>query len=355
MKTKSFAHSALLRSRLENQSDSLLMKRPSLFVRASVTLAALALAASVLPPAMAQPLPPSVVSQYQSLVGPRVEALTVLGGDYGVAGAKYKTTGDGNSNTHIDVSKFGGSGDVGDPMPLGDLGVGWQPRLQGSMGTLNAERKFTEGTLNGDRNKYETFAIQFGGGARFWFNDQFSIAPTIMGMYGHTRNSYEAESPFGQTYAPRAGQMGLINWNIDTWTVRPAVNAQYVFVFGRTLVTLASDFTYFHTESFNSSSSVIDVNGDSEAWRNLIDVDVPTGVELFGHELRTGGFFARTEFFGDLEDGLNTDHMYEVHGRVVLDFLNQLWKVQWIGLGASYLWGSNFEGYSIGADVAFRF
>jgi len=29
--------------------------------------------------------------------------------------------------------------------------------------------------------------------------------------------------------------------------------------------------------------------------------------------------------------------------------------VQWIGLGASYLWGSNFEGYSIGADVAFRF
>ena len=41
---------------------------------------------------------------------------------------------------------------------------------------------------------------------------------------------------------------------------------------------------------------------------------------------------------------------------VVLDYLNQLWKVQWIGLGGSYLWGHNgFHGYSIGLDVAFRF
>jgi hypothetical protein len=347
--------SAPFYTNLENQSDPLFMNRPPLFPRVTARLALLAFAASIAPSAMSQTLPPNVVSQFQNLVGPRVEALTVLGGDYGLSGAKYKTTGGGNSDTHIDVSKFGGSGDVGDPMPLGDLGVGWQPRLQGSMGTLNAEKKFTDGTLNGDRNKYETFAIQFGGGARFWFNDQLSIAPTFMGMYGHTRNSYEAESPFGQRYAPQAGQMGLINWNIDTWTIRPALNAQYVFVFGRTLLTLASDFTYFHTESFNSSSSVYSVNGDSETWRNLIDVDVPTGVQLFGHELRTGGFFARTEFFNDIEQGLNTDHMYEVHGRVVLDFLNQLWKVQWIGLGASYLWGSNFEGYSIGADVAFRF
>jgi hypothetical protein len=44
-----------------------------------------------------------------------------------------------------------------------------------------------------------------------------------------------------------------------------------------------------------------------------------------------------------------------VHGRLALDFLNQLWKVQWIGIGASYLFGSNITGWSVGADVTFRF
>ena len=57
-----------------------------------------------------------------------------------------------------------------------------------------------------------------------------------------------------------------------------------------TAFTLSSEPTYFYTESFRSSSPNLNVNGDSEAWVNKIDVDVPLGVELFGHELRTGLF-----------------------------------------------------------------
>jgi len=81
----------------------------------------------------------------------------------------------------------------------------------------------------------------------------------------------------------------------------------------------------------------------------------PLGVELFGHELRTGGYFSRTELYDGLEQGLNTDYYYEAHGRLVLDFLDQLWKVQWIGIGYSYMWSDDFHGWSVGADVTFRF
>jgi hypothetical protein len=45
----------------------------------------------------------------------------------------------------------------------------------------------------------------------------------------------------------------------------------------------------------------------------------------------------------------------EVHGGLVLDFLNQPWQAQWIGIGGSYFWGSNSNGWSVGGDVAFRF
>lgn len=48
-------------------------------------------------------------------------------------------------------------------------------------------------------------------------------------------------------------------------------------------------------------------------------------------------------------------HLYEIHGRLVLDFLDRLWKVNWLGIGASYAWGPNITGWTAGADVKFKF
>jgi Solitary outer membrane autotransporter beta-barrel domain len=296
------------------------------------------------------------LSEFKNTVGSRVEATTILGGDYGLSGGAFTSVNNNDGNVDINITKFGGMGDIYPIRPLGELGIGWQPQLQGSMGYFTGTKHYNENSiLNGDQNENKTFAIQFGGGARFWFSDSFSIAPTVMGMYGHTENDYTANSDATRALVPSAEKLGLINWNVDTWTVRPALDLQYQYTWHRTIFTLSSDLTYYYTESFNSSSSDVDVNGNSESWISKLDVDVPLGVELFGHELRTGGFYSRTQLYDGLREGLNTDYVNEAHGRLVLDFLDQLWKVQYIGVGVSYLWSDNFNGWSIGADVAFRF
>jgi len=295
------------------------------------------------------------INDFKNTIGARVVSATILGGDYGVGGGAYTGGNNNSGNVDLNISKFGGMGDIYPIRPLGDTGIGWAPQLQGSMGYLTATKHYNSGTvLDGDQNENKTFAVQFGGGARFWFNDNFSIAPTFMGMYGHTENNYTANSAATQSLVPAAQKAGLIDWNVDTWTVRPALDLQYQYTWHRTIFTLSSDLTYYYTEGFSGSESV-DVSGNSESWDNKLDVDIPTGVELWGHELRTGGYFSRTELYDGLEQGLNSDYMYEGHGRIVLDFLNQLWKVQWIGIGYSYMWGNNFSGWSIGADIAFRF
>ena len=294
-------------------------------------------------------------NQFNSVTGSRVETLTIFGGDYGLTGGNYRSYRQQDGKAEIGVNKFGGAGDIGDPQPIGDTGIAWQPRLQGSMGTVETKKVYNSGELEGDTTKFNTFAIQFGGGGRFWFGDHLSLAPTFMGMYGHTENEYDARSVFGKSNYSEADQIGLINWSADTWTVRPAANIQYVYTWHRTIFTLSSDYTYYHTESFNTSTSNLKINGDSESWANKIDVDIPLGKQLWGHELRTGGYFSRNQLFDGLKSGMGTDHLYEIHGRVVLDFLGELWKVQWIGIGYSYLWGGPVSGYSIGADIAFRF
>jgi hypothetical protein len=319
-------------------------------VCAAAVLAWLWLAA---PPAQAQ----ITADDVRNMMGSRIEAATILGGDFGVSGASINSV---SGDNKLSISKFGGSGDIGDPMPLGETGIGWQPRLQGSMGTLSSQQytfPSANPNLQGAKMTYESFAIQFGGGARFWFDDHLSLAPTIMGMYGHTYNNFIIRnSAITPAQVQAAKDAGLVDWYADTWTIRPAMNIQYVYTWRRTIITLSSDPTYFHTESFHTSNPDLDVNGNSWTFQNKIDVDVPLKKNLFGHELRTGGYFSRTEFTGDIKDGLGgNDHLYEVHGRLVLDYLNQLWKVKWIGIGGSYLWGRTFDGYSFGVDVAFRF
>lgn len=55
----------------------------------------------------------------------------------------------------------------------------------------------------------------------------------------------------------------------------------------------------------------------------------------------------------DIKRGMNPGHLYRIHPRRVLDYLGELWKVQWIG--GSYMWGGPLSGWSFGASIAFRF
>lgn len=314
---------------------------------------------SGLPIAAQAQISPAQETQIQNNIGARVEALTILGGDFGLSDGTFHSGSARRSGPPSDVetgvTKLGGDGEVGDPMPLGDLSVGWQPRIQGNMGWLESSSYPRSPQQLGDSSVLETFAIEFGGGARFWTSQRLSFAPTVMVLYGRTVDTYSAQSAFGLRNLAQLRRLGVVDWSIDTWTVRPAVNVQYVVALDRALITFSSDPTGFFTRGFNRSNVHVTVGGDSGYVTNKIDLDVPLDIELYGHELRSGGYLSRTDLLGDLQKGLDVQHLYELHGRIVLDFLNQLWKVQWLGLGASYIWGTNINGWTVGADVAFRF
>jgi hypothetical protein len=323
-------------------------------------LAAAGMIFALLPGVGRSQISPQQSNQLQTMLGARIEALTILGGDFGLSDGHYSSAAPsgfpgGPSSTDLSVTKLGGAGELGDPQQLGELGVGWQPRLQGNMGYLESTNYLHGSLLHGDVSKFRDFAIEFGGGARFWVSDALSFAPTFMGMYGRTSNEYTVNSAFMRANFALARQTGLVDWKVNTWSIRPALDIQYVIRWNRVIVTVASDPTYFHTESFRDSASGVKVSGDSGSLANRVDIDIPLGTRFHGHELRTGGYFNRTELFGDLETGLDVQHVNELHVRLVMDLLEQFWKAQWLGVGASYLWGPNITGWTVGADVTFRF
>ena len=323
----------------------------------SCLLAVAACVLGLLPRVAACQFAPDQIQQERRALNSRIDALTILAGDFGLSGGSFTSISPNvlppgrATDTKLNVIKFGGAGDVGEPRTLGSLPIAWQPRLQGNMGYLES----TNHLPDGDVSTFRDYAIQFGGGARFWLTGHFSVAPTLMGMYGHTWNAYTAHSFFMRSSLSVATQLGLADESVDTWTLRSALDLQYVFRWDRSVITLSSDPTYFHTQSFRISNAAVRLSGNAGSVDTKIDLDMPLGRQLFGHELHTGGYLSRTDLFGELKTGLDAQHINEIHGRLVLDYLKQLWKFQWIGVGGSYLWGTNIKGWIISADVAFHF
>ena len=78
-------------------------------------------------------------------------------------------------------------------------------------------------------------------------------------------------------------------------------------------------------------------------------------VYLWGRQLRTGGYFARSELFGGLEESFGTSYFYQSGGRLVMDVQGLLWKLEYVGVGAGYFWSDRFSGWTIGAEISFAF
>jgi hypothetical protein len=146
-----------------------------------------------------------------------------------------------------------------------------------------------------------------------------------------------------------------VDWKIDTWSVVPGCELNYAFSWNRILFELGSRYEFFHTETFESSTPFVEVEGDSQTWENKMDVDAPLGLKLFGRELHAGGFVSRTELFGGIAQGVNANHVYTFNTRLVVDLLGAVWKVRWFGAGFTYFLADHFDGWSAGIDMRFRF
>jgi len=304
-------------------------------------------------PGLAQPtLPADALEQFQHVIGNRVEAVTILGGDYAAAGGIY--TFRSGSLADLSITKIGGGGAVASPRPLCLGSLQWAPVLQGNLGMVSAVNTFQTGYLEGNKMTFNTLAVAAGGGLAIYFTKRLSFSTTISGMYERVQNEFEPNNANGD-FVVAVGRGTVVDWTLDLWSVVPGGELDYEWTWRRTIFELSSRASFFHTESFESSSPVVGVNGDSTTWVNKLDVDVPLGLMIFGSELHTGGFFARTDLFGNAARGMNTGYLYTADGRLVFDFLGKLWKVRWVGLGASYFWGHDFSGWSAGLDLRLKF
>jgi hypothetical protein len=299
----------------------------------------------------AQTVPPGALEQLDRLIGNRVETLSILGTQSGASGGTYAS--DVNDSL-VDVFKITGRGDLSSPRPIGDSSVGWNLVLEGGIGHVTTDNRFRTNVLAGNESSIETFSASLGGGVRFTFLERFSIAPTFGLIYSHTENEFTARTEAGRAVLS-AFDGTLVNWDADLITLVPAIEGRYRQPLGPVTIEITSLYKYFDTRPIHRSTEVLSFESHSQWWRNELDVDLRLPLYVFGRQLRTGVYFARSELMDGLEQSFRSDHLYDTGARFVVDLVGALWKVEWIGLGGSYFWSDNFSGWSIGIDIRLKF
>ena len=290
------------------------------------------------------------LGQLQSFLGNRAEVGVILGASDAAGGGNYTVDGrGGNDDFEFSLFKFGGGGEIGDPRPLGNSGLMWNPYVFGNFGYISGDNDIDVGPLAGSDFEESAIGIQLGGGMALHFTERLTITPFIGVLYGHYDAELKAGTPSAQPVEDFLDDEG----SADTIGATPGVGLAYRLPIGETTLTLGAKYTFFGTTDIGGSD--IEIDGSSHILEQRIDADVPLNAHLWGCRLHTGGYFALTEALGDIGDTMGSDVWGTIHPRILLDTTGKLWKVTRIGLGASYIKGENFDGWDIGVDVSFKF
>src|SRR6185369_8161129 len=156
--------------------------------------------------AVAQPIPSAadVRSQLDQVVGNRVEATVLLGGQQlpqgGLFGWQF-------NEADARILKYPWSTELGAPRALGVGGLEWTPVLLGSIGA-------------GNISTYDTYSVGLGAGPRIWLLPGLSVLPSFSLLYAYTENDFDAGTDVGRQV--EQGVDGkLVNWHTHTLTLIP--------------------------------------------------------------------------------------------------------------------------------------
>lgn len=295
----------------------------------------------------------SYLSQFKNTATTRSETLAIMGGEDGASGGAYSFN---DKNTDLSVNKAGGRGTIGAPNKLGDTGFTWLPLLGGAIGYIEADNKFKSNPLLfGNVEEFSSFAMGFEAGARINFTKELSVGPMIGVIYSHANSKFIPGNALGTRLKLEYSKQ-LVDWNMDTVTAVPSADIQYERIFDKDWrLTLSSRYSWFNTWDVASSSKLLNGGGNSSNWENKVDLDVRLPLKVFDFPLHTGGFVSVDLLGGDFRTAVNTNAMYTFNGRLVVGDLTGLWKVNWLGIGVSYIKASTFSGFSWGLDARLLF
>lgn len=105
--------------------------------------------------------------------------------------------------------------------------------------------------------------------------------------------------------------------------------------------------TYNHLDTYDSSSNLIEFDGNITTFTLQVDVIKPIDAQVGGYPLALVGHFGNTTFIGNNRDALGFDYFFEAGLALETDVSQNDWPVKKLRLGAMGIFGADVTGWSM--------
>ncbi|MCK8786120.1 hypothetical protein M0638_17230 [Roseomonas sp. NAR14] len=283
-------------------------------------------------------------------LGNTLQALSVFGGTPGIGAANYSADGLDISTYKLPVAH--GFAPFGHPY-LNRIA----PYVELTLGYLGAR---AGGTITLDplpatalRTDFRTYTALAGGGFELLLTEEVRVRPIL--LLGYSR--VEADTRFG---GPLAGTLESLTGGIlgrirsDNAMIGGALEIAYDHRFAGDL-RLRGKLRYnqIHASAYSASDGVFKSDGTFGAGTLRLELNGPTGRQMFGRELRWLGYTGGTVFTGPRRSALGFGEFAEFGGGLELVDRNVVRGVEGVALRGSGIVGNGVTGWSVGLSLAF--
>lgn len=278
------------------------------------------------------------------------QAIGIFGSAPGITAATFYVEEDEGADVRINTYKIS---------PNATLDVGWgvSPYVEGTFSYLDADQDIfvdgIEGPVGIDVD-YHVYSALGGVGVEVPVAAGTVVRPIALVGYSRIDNDGEINGGAVDVFVFENAARGvLVDVTIDSLLFGAAIEVETLQTFeGDINLAGKARFTQFIADSFDASHPVLEGTNTFSLITARAEADGPTGLSVFGREVRWIGFASTTVLPGQGDD-LGFDFFVELGGGVELVDRDVISGIEGVSLRGSGIVGNGVYGFTAGLSVEF--
>lgn len=196
----------------------------------------------------------------------------------------------------------------------------------------------------------KTHTFSFTTGIRWEYMKGFSIEPSIGLAYSHLKYKEESDTLIYQRIIEEHPSLyrDYFDTTVDIYSLIPSLKHSISYSPGFGTIGFNLHYMYQYSSKLRSKSRYADISANSSMLNTMLDYEIPTGYAIFDRDLAVKPFIARTDFFGDVREGMDLDYLHEFGLNFIVDVGNFHDLFSRLQFGGSYITGHDFQGWKFG-------
>jgi hypothetical protein len=214
------------------------------------------------------------------------------------------------------------------------------------------ETPFEEDIGKEESLKITTHSFGLTTGIKWEYIDGFSIEPSLGITYSHIKHRQESDTRIYEVIIEQHPSLyrDYFDTTVDVVSISPVIRHSIDYDPGFGIIGFDLHYVYLYSRSLRSKSRYADISANSRILHTSLDYEIPTGRALFKRDIAIKPFIARTDFFGDVKQGMDLNHLYEYGMNIVFDVGNIKNLFSRLSVGGSFITGHEFSGWKFGVD-----